>query len=171
MKGKSIRVFSPHHISAKNNKLSLIPYISLQINTKIIVRPLQISVRKIIIIIPIISVQGKRKFSLIRFISFKKTTEFLCNTIVKLQVTIKYPIVFIITMQGRSNLLLLHMMLVEEITSNIIIPHHINGMKNLKCHLYKSIKFQEKSNCHFSPSYHWSCLIEYFISCHHICTM
>jgi len=83
MRGKNKMVFSPHHISARNNKVSLIPNISIEVVIKIAVRSLQIVGRKKVSLFPTISVKGKQKLSFIHFISFQRTTEFLISIIIK----------------------------------------------------------------------------------------
>jgi len=45
MKEKIKSVFSPHHISERNEKLSLIQITSFEVNNKIVVKPIQISGR------------------------------------------------------------------------------------------------------------------------------
>ena len=87
MKGKNKFVFSPHHICARNNKVSLIPIKSFQVTNKIVGRRLQKSGRKKNVIIPNHIRIRKQKLSLFHFMSIKRTTEFVINTIVKLKVT------------------------------------------------------------------------------------
>jgi len=82
----------------------------------------------------IISLEGRQKLSFIQFISNQQTTECVNNIFLKLQVTIKFSLIPIISSQGRTNVLVFHIVLVQGITINIIIPNHMNAMINQNFH-------------------------------------